>query len=284
MSYCGETTLVKHDRENLTANALKCQSWHCPDCYPNRRLRLIAEACGGRPNTFLTFTFKDDQTLAFPEQVRKLSRGWRLLRLRALREATRDLTKKHWPYGSKQTRAGPYCEKHPCPRQVRLIDRKLPFLAVIEKHKKGQAHLHLLARSEWIDFWWMQANWIDITDAHHVRVERCRTAEKSAAYCAKYCGKVREEIIGAKRYWKSRDYERRPERRNPPPRPPHIWTERDMRPLHKVTRTWIELGYQVELAGAHLAYARPPPGGLYGDEARRGGSYVPEGTFSKQAQ
>lgn len=269
MAYCASRTVVKHEGENLSAHCLRCRSWHCDECYQNRKARLIAEAIGGRPNTFLTLTLRAHGKLDFPQACKTLSRGWRLVRLRALREAGRDRKKKLWPFGADSGWQGPVTPKHPAPHLVQLSNGPIPFLAVIEKHKSGWPHLHILMRAAWIDFRWLQAQWQEIVGAHHVRIERLKNKEKGAAYCAKYCGKVRDEIIGAKRYWSTRDYDLRPDwEQQLAKRPPH-WCEVLNLTIDEVVAGWKRVGYLVEVLGVYEARARPPPGGAFGSEAHR---------------
>lgn len=281
MPYCREASIVKHDREKLLARALKCHSWNCEHCLPERRSRLIREAHGGRPNTFLTLTTRREPGKSFADATRDLSRAWRLLRLRALRESQRDIEARALPFGAPWPAQPAEDGRRRQERKVRLSRRGLPFLAVVEKHKSGWPHLHILAHSEWIDFEWLQLNWRDLTGAHHVRVERIGGKSRSASYVAKYCGKVREPIEGGKRYWKSRDYEQDKRWREPPQRPAHLWIEQEPVTVRTLVHRWLSHGYDVEPVDEHTAWARPPPGGLFGPLARAGGKIVPAGSISE---
>lgn len=180
MPYCRETVAVKHEGHISTANTLKCNCWGCDTCEPKRKKQLIAEGMGGAPCTFLTLTYRanDQET---PEQAApKLSRAWRLLRLRILR-------KYHW--------------------------RKLPFLAVMEKTENGWPHLHILLRTRYIDWKYISDVMKELINSPVVRIEKITNKSRAAGYCAKYCGKAAQKFKKTKRYWQSPDYDLREEKK-----------------------------------------------------------------------
>lgn len=178
MAYCRSQSAVKYHDEKAVAVSLACRSWLCPDCAPDRKKRLIAEAIGGDPNTFLTLTIKPAPGETPPEAAKRLSQSWRLLRLRIIR---------------------------------RYKFARLPFLAVMEPHLSGFPHLHILMRSPFIPWRWLAKQMQEISGSPRLKIERLDRAHKAATYCAKYCGKCATKIGTAKRYWQSQDYDLRPE-------------------------------------------------------------------------
>lgn len=187
MPYCGSRTSVKQAPGNKLVSVLRCRAWTCPECQPRRRRRLIRDAVRGRPDTFITLTLEASWALHPEEGVKELSRAWRLIR------------KRH-------TRAHP--------------DEKLPFLAVVELTKAGTPHLHILARSSWVDKHWLSSTMKEITGSFIVKIERPKDRQKVGAYCAKYIGQEPTRVGKTKRYWQSQNYkidptEPRPEERRP---------------------------------------------------------------------
>lgn len=172
--YCEEWVLVKRQGGVLTAQPLKCKCWSCELCAPMRARQLIRSAFMGRPDMFLTLTVNPARFHDAHERARMLARAWRLLRLRAMRK---------YKYKS------------------------LPFLAVFEKTKAGEPHLHILLRCKWMSQRWLSEQMDALIGAPIVDVRRVDGVKKIAAYVAKYVGKDPTRFVGAKRYWSSQDYE-----------------------------------------------------------------------------
>lgn len=87
--------------------------------------------------------------------------------------------------------------------------RKLPFLAVVEAHKSGYPHLHILLRSKFIDWFYIRDVMAELIDSPRINIKRATNKAGVAAYCAKYCTKCAVKFGTAKRYWQSRDYDLR---------------------------------------------------------------------------
>lgn len=172
--FCQDWCLVKASGEVLTVEPLKCKCWSCELCAPLRARKLVREAFLGQPDTFLTLTVNPARFEDVHERARQLARAWRLLRQRAMRK---------YKY------------------------TKLPFLAVFEKTKNGEPHLHILLRCKWLDQKWLSEQMDGLIGAPIVDVRRVTGTEKIAAYVAKYVSKDPTRFEGAKRYWSSRDYQ-----------------------------------------------------------------------------
>ncbi len=207
MTYCGERTLVKSHATVSEATTLRCRSWTCPDCQPRRKAQLIAQAHRGQANTFITLTVRRSKYATPSLAAKALANAWRIIVKRATREATRDVSKAPFPFGAEPKDGWERHGKTHIPRQVRLEKDGLQYLVVIEAHESGWPHLHILARSAWLDFTWLQAQTKDLLDAHRVKIERVWKRSQVNAYVAKYCGKCTHKFGTTKRYWQSQKYE-----------------------------------------------------------------------------
>lgn len=211
MSYCGQWSSVKHEPGRLRLATLKCRAWGCETCQPNRRRQLVAEACRGRPDTFITLTLHAKAAENPEEAVKSLSRAWRLIRKRHTR-------------------------LHP--------DQKLPFLAVVERTKRGTPHLHILARSRWIDQRWLAAAMKEITGSYIVDIRRPKMIRRIAAYAAKYIGKDPAKIGKTKRYWQSQDYQIDKKDALPPLPPGHYYDRPLKCSLAQAKQDWESMGFK----------------------------------------
>lgn len=171
--FCREWTLVKQTSTEVEGTPLKCRSWQCEYCNPDRKSQLIAQGISGRPNKFLTLTTNPSQYSCAAERAQMLVRAFRLLRLRIMRK-----------YGWK----------------------KLPFLAVIEKTKLGEPHLHVLLRCPYIDQQFISDTMRELMGAPIVDIRAINGEDQVAGYVAKYVGKDPHKFPGTKRYWCSQDY------------------------------------------------------------------------------
>lgn len=223
--YCGQQTLVKHGAGYKEAIRLRCRSWTCPDCAPRRRARLIAQAIGGKANTFLTLTLPAHRAVDKEEAVKELSRAWRIIRKREARK-----------------RKG----------------KPIPFLAVVELTKAGTPHLHILARSKWIDHKWLSDACAELLDAPIVDIRRIKNRSGSVAYCAKYCGKDCAKIGTNKRYWQSRDFPLKPKPEKDELEEGEFWGDPMDFGLKRLASWYQDNGFQVEWASIDRFIAFPP--------------------------
>lgn len=174
MSFCTDLSIVRSYGGYKTVASLKCKRWSCPDCGPRRARDLRWRARRAEPTIFLTLTIRQGVYPTPEATARELVEGWRMLR------------------------------QYLC----RLLDRKsIPFLAVIEKHKSGWPHLHLLLRTKYIDRrlileWWKARNNSFIID-----IEQVRDKALVGAYVSKYVAKQPHQYEGCKRYWSSHDFD-----------------------------------------------------------------------------
>lgn len=220
MGYCGEYTAVKHEEVATVAVSLRCRSWNCIHCQPTRKSGLIANAIGGVPNKMLTLTHRASAEFTPEQAAKRLSWAWRICRKRLMR-------KHKW--------------------------KSLPFLAVVEKHKSGWPHLHILLRTPFIP--WVEIRDImkELIDSPRVRIEQISKFSKVCGYCAKYCGKAVEKFQSAKRYWQSRDYDLRDDDEKPDYQKEKGGWEILSTPLQLLVLYREEQGYDIQWMSASKA-------------------------------
>lgn len=226
MSYCGENCLSRYDERAIVAISLKCKAWTCEDCEPERKRRLIAQCIRGAPCTFLTLTLRRIAGADANAAALRLTRAWRLLRLRILRK-----------YGWK----------------------KLPFAAVMEATEAGWPHLHILLRSRWIDGAWISEQMKEIADSPIIKIETITDKSRVAGYCAKYCSKSAHKFGTAKRYYFSRDYDLQPaEEKESFSKSRYRW-DRQEQSVHDFAHSVEAWGYTVAWLSTKQFRAEQPP-------------------------
>lgn len=166
-------TIVKQKAGKLTVIRLRCKSWGCPDCSKMRRRKLIADALEGNPTRFITLTVNPNWYSSPEERAEKLVQAWRRVRRRFLEAAK---------------------------------GRTLEFLAVFELTKKGEPHLHLVARGSFIPQKWLSQQMRKEMGAPIVDVRAVKGAKEVAKYVSKYISKRNIKIGSLKRYWRSIKY------------------------------------------------------------------------------
>ena len=171
---CSELTLVNPGDGETRYISLRCRAWTCEHCQPIRQRQLIALAQSGNPTTFITLTCKVSESGCPASRARALVHAWRAVVKRA---------KKKYGY------------------------ERIPFLAVFEATKRGEPHLHILARVPWIDQRWLSAQMDELLSSPIVDIRRVRSARQVAGYVAKYVGKAPHRFDTCKRYWSTRDWD-----------------------------------------------------------------------------
>ncbi len=225
--YCGQNTLVKRSEGDLHAKVLRCRSWNCLDCAPGRRRRLIAEACGGKPNKFITLTLRATDPRTQEERVKALSRAWRVMRARICR---------------------------------RLKIKTIPFLAVVERTKAGTPHLHILARAKFIDHAYLSNMAKELLDAPIVDIRHIDAHRGIATYVAKYVGKDPVKIGTCKRYWQAPGYDLRAKEAARRDAVAFSWLDTVKQPIASLRRSYERLGFTTTARSTDYLIFHPPPG------------------------
>lgn len=154
----------------------RCNRWHCPGCGRLKTWNLCRRIEAAEPNRFVTLTTArpKDQT---PREVWNTSR-------RQVSELAKRLRK---IYGSFE-----YCR-------------------VLEEHKSGFPHFHLVVRSPFIEQTELSRHWCELTDAFIVDIRKIDPKRKVARYIAKYLSKTptlsltNRRVTNSRNFWKKEE-------------------------------------------------------------------------------
>lgn len=218
MTYCNEHSVVAREGENKRAASLKCRSWKCPQCAPDRQRRLIAQARGGKPNRLLTLTSIRNDKRTAEQAALELVLAWKII--------FAEIRKQD---GNKDAQ----------------------FLAIFERTKLGWPHLHILLRSGWIDQKWLSARMCELTGAWHADIRKVKSERGAARYVAKYTAKGPGKFGTLKRSWCTPRWEVDQTNKK---RPPLLWAYQ-RHTLRSWIEAYEDAGYRVELTGAAEAIA-----------------------------
>lgn len=176
MAFCRDTTATTGNNFGEIAVPIKCRSWNCEYCAPERKSQVVAMAMSGDPERHITITIRRGQEPTPEDAAKRLSSTWR--------EIVRRWRKK---YPTKT------CE----------------YFVVIEAHKSGWPHLHILWRGAWIDWEWLKQQSQELINSPSVWIGWISKLRSAVAYVAAYVGKAAHRFGTTKRYWYSRGYIRR---------------------------------------------------------------------------
>lgn len=183
MTVCGGWSLVSNDTRGTRAITLWCRSWCCVDCAPFRAAALKRMGMEGKPTTFITLTVNPAHGQDRQERARQLSDAWKIVVKRARRKFTKA---------------------------------PLEYLAVFEETKKGEPHLHIIARAPYIPQKWLSDQMMELIEAPIVDIRKVHKAKEAAKYISKYVGKGPKAFASLKRYWQSKGWapaQTKPDRR-----------------------------------------------------------------------
>jgi len=156
--YCGgDGVLLEEEGDGyirLRAHRIRCKSWFCPVC-KHRNLKIlrarISSMLDGNGAVFLTLTTKDQ----LQDQIESMK-----------------LIQEHWDTMLKR---------------MRRRFGKFKYFKIMEFHKNGQPHLHVLI-DKFIPQSWISRNWNDVHGAYIVDI-RYRDAGRAVSYATKYLSK-----------------------------------------------------------------------------------------------
>ena len=209
---CNEGTLVNPGVKRIRAVSLRCRSWGCPLCQPERQRQLVALAASGKPTVFLTLTSNPRVGSSPASRARALSEAWRVIVRRACRK-----------YGYKS----------------------IAYFCVFEATKNGEPHLHILARVKWIDQRWLSNQMRELTGAPIVDIRKVRSVKQAANYISKYIGKAPHRFKTCKRYWRTKSWDQSKFDKEPMEgRWSTVWEIWDY-PLSHFVAAWEANGYSV---------------------------------------
>lgn len=170
---CSEFQLVKQHDSGDDILPLTCNCWHCDYCGPRRRRKLMALAASGKPNKMLTLTVNPSVGISAADRYRLLHEAWKKLVKRILR---------HYRW------------------------KKLHYMAFVEKTKRGEPHLHVLLRCEFLPQKWLSAQMRDLVGAPFVWISKVRDQLGAVTYVSKYVTKEPGRFGNSRRYWASRQW------------------------------------------------------------------------------
>lgn len=177
---CTDLSKVKLGKGGIVIEPLPCKRWTCEYCAPKLRRAFIAKCLAGHPTTFITLTVRASYGTV-PEQAARLVSAWRAVRQR-------------------------WSRKH--------HGQKIPFIARLEPHPtSGRPHLHILCRAPYIPQRWLSSRMSELAGSPVCDIRAVKNRKHAAFYLAKYLGKdLATKYLGAKRWWRSHDYDQEPER------------------------------------------------------------------------
>lgn len=174
MVLCTERSLVKHDGQSLHLRPLRCKCWGCDHCVHMKRRDLWHKAVKGKPRLFLTLTMAPIEGSTPEQQARDLVVHFRMMRQFLMR---------------------------------RLKRRSPTFLAVVEAHKSGWPHLHILVRSGFIHHRLIRDWWKARTGSFQIDIRLAKGERQVASYVSKYVSKNPAKYEHVKRFWCSQDWD-----------------------------------------------------------------------------
>jgi hypothetical protein len=205
---------------------LRCKCWHCDLCQPVNAANVVRRAKAGKPTTFITLTANPRRYASPVEPARSMVEAWRTLRRRI-------------------------CARFGCP--------SLPFFATFEATKRGEPHLHILARAPFIPQRWLSDQMADLTGSPIVDIRHVPDVGRAATYVAKYVGKDPHRFEGCKRFWTSLDW-LDDDHREPPA--PAVFGDRWVRYdvlLDDIERAMLRLGVPTIRTPRRLSWGERPP-------------------------
>lgn len=138
----------------------RCRRWSCPGCGPLRTKILCRQLANARPNRLITLTCGRPGGRT-PREV--------------------------WDESRRQV-----------PELIRRIRKhvgEIEYCRVMEEHKSGFPHFHLLARAPYIEQELLSRWWCELTDAFIVDIRKVNPDYKVERYVAKYlCKQYRSDI------------------------------------------------------------------------------------------
>jgi hypothetical protein len=163
-------------------------------------------AASGAPNKMLTLTvapiFEPDPTKARAV----LHRAWRALRLTIARQLAKP-SRQRWRARGKAARR----VQRPASQSDTVSARNsappsLPYFAVVERHKSGRPHLHILFRCDFIPQKWISEQMQRLAGSPICDIRKVHGTKQAAAYVAKYVGKAPAKFGNSRAYWYTRNW------------------------------------------------------------------------------
>jgi len=173
MSRCGEASLARIGGEVAQVVTQRCKCASCEECAPGYSRRVSRVAASGEPKVMLTVTAPPCRGRTPRDQARLMQQGV---------EQWRQYWNRHNP------------------------KRRIEWFWVVEKHKNGQPHLHILSPMPFIPvmgLWrWMNK----LMGTRQIKIKQVENQAAAAFYCGKYLGKDPAKFHGVARWGRTRGY------------------------------------------------------------------------------
>lgn len=241
---CGSSTAEADDNLGGAAIVVQCGRWGCEICAPVRQRKLKSEARAGLPTAFLTITYKRRAGVTPIAASRELTSALAIVMRRFKQEQRKPAGSRYIPKGPRRFQ----WNRAKVIKNARREDRKKIEIAahfwVMEEHKSGWPHMHILWRGRYIPQWWLSDQLDELIQSPIVDIRRVKSPAQRAAYIAKYVGKKPHQFGTTKRYSQSRNYKLPSEWSNDRTIPKGLrWVERKT-PAQQVIKGWIDKGRQ----------------------------------------
>jgi len=183
LSASGET--VKDGLVYRTTARVYCKKWSCPFCGPwkaNKFITRVAEVAKERDlSRFLTLTLDPSKLEKNDDSMKYLRQTWRKFRVSLQRK----------------------------------FNTTVSFIAVMEFHKSGIPHLHVMI-DRYIKQSWIKVSWSKIGGGHIVDIRKIQDLEKVGFYIGKYLAKdaLSKGPKGWRRFSTSQDIKLFPKKEN----------------------------------------------------------------------
>ena len=132
----------------------RCRTWTCDVCGPRKTWLLCKDIQSAKPNRFITLTTAHHGELS-PREV--------------------------WDTARRQVSE--------LAKRLRRLHGEFEYARVLEEHKSGYPHFHLLVRSPYIAQTELSRHWFELTDAFIVDIRKVNPTDRVASYIAKYLTK-----------------------------------------------------------------------------------------------
>lgn len=171
--FCREASIRASQEYGEIIAPIKCRSWTCDECAPERQHQLQSQCINGKPNRFITITCRYGEFRRKECAAKAIALAWRTFVQKWRKE-------KPWHKGQ--------------------------YIAVMEETKKGWPHLHILWRGHWISQQSLSQHMSEWLNSPNVDIRQITNVKQRAYYVAQYFSKAPVRFGTCKRYWSSQKY------------------------------------------------------------------------------
>lgn len=154
------TTLVGANESNTIFRFIpvRCKCWSCPHCCKINAWQLEQKLAEGKPTAFITLTCKPSESET----------------PKAAHDRCRPMINRMFA-------------------KLRADHGMIEYACILETHKNGFPHWHILARCSFIPHARIKALWEKMTGNAIVAIEKIRHQRSMGKYLVKYCGKEMQQ-------------------------------------------------------------------------------------------